>query len=115
MPKLLHSNRTSFATIQIESGDICFISVAQTGVLVRSYKPGFVGSLVGSFIGPILYKEQNVYSAAATAMVLAEQFPQQETLAFNNPVLAAFANAVWHLETPARVAVGLHEAMKTQR
>ena len=42
MPKLVYSSEKlgCGATIELDSGDTCMISVAQSGVLVRSYKKG---------------------------------------------------------------------------
>jgi hypothetical protein len=69
MPKLIYSNEKFGwgATIALDSGDVCIVSVAQAGVLVRSYKQNFIGRLLGSFIGTKLYEEKNVYKAAFTA------------------------------------------------
>jgi hypothetical protein len=86
------------------------ISVAQAGVLVRSYKKGFFSSVVGSFLGPILYNEKNIYLAAKTAAALDSKFPQDALLTFSNPVLTAFSNAVWQCSSAAEVAIKLNEA-----
>jgi len=116
MPKLFYSSETwgNGATIELDSGDHCIISVAQAGVLVRSYRPRGIGALFGSFLGPVLYNEKNVYKAAKTGMALTSQFPDlHPELNFKSPVLAAFANAVWHCSTPAQVSIVLNEAMST--
>ncbi len=87
------------------------ISVAQAGVLVRSYRKGLVGAVFGSFFGPTLYNEKNVYLAAKTAAALSSLFPEQvPLLKFKNPVLAAFSNAVWHCSSAGEVAIVLNEA-----
>jgi hypothetical protein len=112
MPRLLYSSETKGcgATIQLDSQEICIISVAQTGVLVRSYRDGFLSHLWGSFLGPLLYKEQNVYKATKTAMALAVLFPDEVIqLQFKNPVLSAFAKAVWQCSEAGRVAILLNE------
>jgi len=98
------------ATIELDNGETCLISVAQSGVLVRSYKKGFLSSVLGSFLGPILYSEKNVYRAAATAAVLDSRHAQVASLKFQNPVLTAFASAVWHCSSAAEVAITLNEA-----
>jgi hypothetical protein len=85
------------------------ISVAQAGVLVRSYKQGSFSGLVGSFFGPTLYNEKNVYKAARTAQALSAAFPAITELRFKNPVLQAFSTAVWHCSSPTSVAVTLNE------
>ena len=68
------------------------ISVARSGVLVKSYPGRF------SFLGSTLYNEKN--------------FPETRTpVGFKNPVLAAFANAVYRCSTAADVATTLNEAV----
>lgn len=114
MPKLIYSNETAGrgATIELESGEICLISVAQSGVLVRTFRKGLFGAVFGSFFGPILYKEQVVHKAAKTAMALSHLYPKQEpSLNFRNPVLGAFANAVWHCSSAAEASTVLNEAI----
>jgi hypothetical protein len=92
------------ATIRLDSGEPCLISIAQTGVRVKKTRFGF--------LGPVLYNEENVYRAAATARALSERFPNNLLPAeFSNPVLRAFANAVLHCSTCAEVAVTLNEAL----
>jgi hypothetical protein len=112
VPKLVYSSETvgCGATIQLDSNDICMISVAQAGVLVRHYRPGVWNRLVGSLFGAKLFNETNVYQAAKTAMALSEQFPNPpQNLMFKNVVLSAFANAVWHCSSSAEVAILLNE------
>ncbi|GEM_PF-4133241 len=111
MPKLVHHSEKvgCGATIELDSGETCMISVAQAGVLVRSYKKGVVAALFGSFIGPKLYEEKDVYKAATTAMGLDNLYPDYRVpIRFKNPVLGAFANAVWQCSTAADVSVTLH-------
>jgi len=111
MPRLIYSSEKHGcgATIALDSGDACLISVAQAGVLVRSYKQGFFSGLIGSFFGPTLYQEKNVYKAARTAHALSVAFPTVPQLKFKNPVLQAFSTAVWHCSSPAAVAIVLDE------
>ena len=84
MPKLVYSSEKlgCGATIELDSGDTCMISVAQSEVLVRSYKKGLLGGASGSFFGPILYKEHNVFRAAKTAAALHSRVPQLADLQF---------------------------------
>src|SRR5260370_40974440 len=112
MPKLLFSSERAGcgATIELDNGDTCLISVAQSGVLVRSYEKGFWGGLLGSFFGPILYNEKNVYRAAKTAAALDSKNARVASLRFQNPGLTAFASAVWHCSSAAEVAITLNEA-----
>jgi hypothetical protein len=86
------------------------ISVAQSGVLVRSYKKGFWRGQLGSFFEPILYNEKSVYRAGKTAAALDSKHAQVASLRFQNPVLTAFASAVWRCSSAAEVAITLNEA-----
>jgi hypothetical protein len=118
MPKLLHSSETvgCGATIQLDSGEVVFVSVAQTGVLVRLIKStnSVLRVLVGNFFGPILYKEKNVYKNARTAQQLSIVYPDTiDLLSFNNPVLSVFANAIWHCSSVSEICVVLNEAVKS--
>lgn len=113
MPKLIyHSEKAGCAaTIGLDGGEACIISVAQTGVLVRGRKQGLIAALVGSFFGPKLYEEKDVYKAAVTAMALDTLYPDYRVpIRFNNRILGAFANAVWQCTTMAEVSVVLHTA-----
>ncbi|HZR88394.1 MAG TPA: hypothetical protein VFB02_16420 [Bradyrhizobium sp.] len=111
MSRLIYSSEKHGcgATIVLDSGDACLISVAQAGVLVRSYKQGFLSNLLGSFFGAKLYEEKNVYKAARTAQALSVAFPPVAELKFKNPVLQAFSSAVWSCSSPAEVAIALNE------
>src|SRR5277367_3368803 len=91
------------ATIQLDSGEPCLISVAQAGVRVKKSRLGLLGA--------ILFEEKIVYKAALTAKALDFLFPDTLLPAgFTNPVLRAFANAVLHCATCAEVAAVLNEA-----
>jgi hypothetical protein len=72
MPRLVSSSEKDrcAATIELDNGETCLISVAQAGVLVRSYKRGFFIGLFGSFFGPILYDQKNAYRVARTSAAL---------------------------------------------
>jgi hypothetical protein len=77
---------------------------AQTGVRVRKSRHGFMG--------PILYDEKNMYLAVKTGMTLAVLFPERKVpFPIANPVLGAFANAIWHCASAAEVARTLNAAM----
>ena len=112
MPRLVFSSEKvgCGATIELDNGDTCMISVAQAGVLVRLYKKGFWSGVLGSFWGPILYNEKNVYRAAKTAAALVSKYPTVASLNFRNPVLTAFASAVWSCSSAAEAAIVLNEA-----
>jgi hypothetical protein len=81
--------------------------------MVRSYGKGLLGAAFGSFIGPKLYKEEVLYKAAATALALDSLFPEYLVpVTLRNPVLAAFANAVWRCSSAAEVSVLLNTAIE---
>jgi hypothetical protein len=110
MPTLLYfadpSNRYPGcgATIRLDNGEPCLLSIAQSGVLVKNSRFGWFGA--------ILYNEKNVYKAAETAMALDFLFPDNLLPAgFTDLVLKSFANAIWHCSTCAEVAVTLNEAV----
>lgn len=109
MPKLIGVNEKSscFATIQLDNGDICFISVARTGVLVKTYRPGLWNALVGAFFGTVLYREKNVHHAASRALALSSTIPST-VLQIANPVLSTFTHAVWNCSSAAQAAVVLN-------
>jgi hypothetical protein len=65
---------------------------------------------VGTF-GAILYNEKNVFKAAMTAAALDSLFPPKRIpLTFQNPVLGAFANAIWQSSSAAELCVALNTA-----
>lgn len=107
MPKVLYFSDPSNkrpgigATIRLDSGEPCLISVAKNWVRVRKSRLGF--------LGPLLYDEKD---AAETANALALLFPDDLLPpGFTNPILRAFANAVLHCSTCAEAAVALNEAV----
>jgi len=115
MTKLIYSSETigCGATFILESNEYCSISVARSGVLVRSHQAHFFARVFGGFFGPILYNERNVYMAENVAMWLNSLFPERNpSLIFRNPLLTAFAHAVWHCSSAAEVSIVLNEANK---
>ena len=120
MPKLLRSSETAGcgATIKLDNTDVVFVSIAQTGVLVRliNLKGGVIKSLMSNWLGPTLYNERNVFKNAEVAQALSTQFPEiMPFLSFKNPVLTAFANAIWHCSSAAEVSIVLNEALAAPR
>ena len=116
MPKLLRSSETAGcgATIELDNGEVVYVSIAQTGVLVRRWdmKGGRIKSLLSNFFGPKLYNEGSVYKNAQTARALSLIYPEQgPPLSFKNPVLAVFSNAIWHCSSAAEVCTVLNEAV----
>ena len=96
-----------FANIRMNNGDPCFISVAQTGVLVRKSRLGFFGAK--------LY-DKRVRTATRTAQALAEIYPEKLTPEdMTNPVLDAFTNAVLHCSTLAEAKIVINEALKRRK
>lgn len=80
MPKLLRSSETvgCGATIELDNGEVVYVSIAQTGVLVRKWDMhgGFIKSLLSNFFGPKLYNESSVYKNAQTAQALSLIYPE---------------------------------------
>jgi hypothetical protein len=78
MPELVYSSEKlgCGATIALDNGDICMISVARLGVLVRCYKKR---QFLGSFFGAKLYNEKNLFRAAKAAAALDSKYPTVAT------------------------------------
>ncbi|MCK1736563.1 hypothetical protein IVA79_22055 [Bradyrhizobium sp. 138] len=111
MPRLLYINEKfgHDATIVLDSGDACWISVGKKGVLVRSHKHSFLGGLLGGLFGPKLYQEQNVYQALSVAQALSATFRPVPQIRCKDAMLRAFCTAVWHCSSPARVKAVLND------
>ena len=94
------------ATVRLPSGEPCFLSIAQSSVLVKKSRFGFLGS--------VLYREPDPYKSARTAMALAYLYPDDKTPAniTTNTVLRSFFNALLHCENAAEVCVTLNEAVR---
>ncbi len=113
MPKLFRSSKIG-ANIELDSGETIILSVAQEWVIVRllDRKGGLLGELVSlsAFFGrAVLYNER---SASPIAHVLSVRYPNP-ALRFENTVLMAFANAVWHCSSAVEVARVINEAAQT--
>jgi hypothetical protein len=106
MQNFSDGKHTCYANVQLDSGDPCYISVAQTGVIVKKSRIGLFGAA--------LYKESVVYKAAMTAKALDHLYPNSRTPpGLNNPVLKAFTNAVLHCSSPTEVTLVLNQAIDT--
>jgi hypothetical protein len=110
MPKVLFFSDPSNgrpglgATIQLDSGEPCLMSIANGWVRVKKSRYGL--------FGPTLYNERNAYRTALTARTLSLIFADSLLPpGFTDPVLSAFANAILHCSTCKEVAVVLNEAM----
>lgn len=81
MPKLLRSGESAGcgATIELDNGEVVYVSIAQTVVLVRRWDMdrGPIKSFLSNFFGPKLYSESNVYKSAQTARALTQIYPEQ--------------------------------------
>lgn len=95
------SGKQCWSRVDLESGEPIFISVAQSGVLVKRSNLGFMGAK--------LYSESNVYKVAATAQALDLQIsisivPQNLT----NPILRAFTQAALEATSAADLSIRLN-------
>lgn len=101
------------ATIKLDSGETCTISIAENGARVKNSRLGF--------LGPILYKDNSLDQAKLTAKALLflfddSLFPlryrnKNDEISFYSPVLSSFTNAILHCSTCAQVAITLKEAI----
>jgi hypothetical protein len=93
------------ATVRLDSGEPCLLSIAPSSVRVKKFRFGI--------FGPMLYKEKVAYRAGLTAQALSLLF--EDSLLppgfGRNPVLRAFTNAILHCATCAEVTVTLNEAI----
>ena len=98
------SNIGCWAKIQMDNGDPIWISVAQTGVIVKKSKIGL--------FGPKLFASRDVYHDAQTAEKLDEKYDNHALLLdcdITNPVLKAFVNACLHCSTLEQAAIAMNE------
>ncbi len=83
------------------------------GVLVFLYdNSGLIRGIISNFWGAQLYRQSDVYKNAQTAQALSMLYPDiaEPLRHFKNPVLAVFANAIWHCGSAAEVCTVLNEA-----
>jgi hypothetical protein len=112
--ELLYANERlgSGATLRLDSGEVCLLSVARSGVIVRTYRGRF-GRMMVSFFGSTLYEERNASKAAAVGWMLFERYPKAIPLTLRNPVFSAFLNAIWHCPDAVQVGIALNEASES--
>ena len=91
-----------FANVRMDNDDPCFISVAQSGVLVKKSKLGILGAK--------LYEESNVYTAAKNAERLHAKYPDRTPTDMTNPVLKAFTNTALNCSSLAELTNVLNES-----
>jgi hypothetical protein len=97
-----------FANVRMDNGDPMFISVAQTGVLVKKSRLGW--------FGPKLYQSSTVNDAAETARALDSLFPEYVVPdGMTNAALRSFTNAVLHCSSTPEVARVLNTAIEGVR
>ena len=94
-----------WSRVSLESGDPIWISIAQTGVIVKKSRLGLMGAT--------LYNETNVSTAAKMAQALDAQVSKYATPAeMTNPVLRAFTQAALECQSAAQLAVRISKAME---
>jgi len=111
MPKVLYFSDPSNgrpglgATIQLDSGEPCLMSISPGWVRVKKSRTGL--------FGPTLYNVRDVQETYETAKALALLFPDSLLPAgFTDPMLSAFANAILHCATCNDVAITLNGAIR---
>jgi len=93
-----------FANIRMDNNDPVYISVAQTGVIVKKSKLGM--------FGPKLFTSNDVFHAAMTGKALSYLFPEDKTEGrLQNPVLKAFVNAALHSTSLANLTAVMNSAI----
>ncbi len=79
------------ASLRMANGDPCFISVSQSGIVVKKSRWGIVGMK--------LYQNKNLHECADFAKALSYLFPENRLPdAVQNPILSAVINAILHCE-----------------
>jgi hypothetical protein len=91
------------ATIRLDNGDVCVLSLAATSVLVRKRR--------SAFSSETLYWEKDRSTIFRAVLALRVLYP---TIAFPGKTkdrrLVAFANAIWHCDSAQQVASALKGA-----
>jgi hypothetical protein len=64
------------ATMKLCSDEICMVSVARSGVLVKASKMGRFRRRSVGFFAAVLYNEKDLFKAAQTALTLEGLFPK---------------------------------------
>ena len=99
------SKRGCGATVVLESGEPCLLSIAQSVILVKRSKHGIFGAT--------LYNEKNVYINARRTGALAYLFPDKQVPdSISNLSLRAFFNAILHCHNANDVCTTLNEAIQ---
>jgi hypothetical protein len=107
MLKLLYSSERigCGATFEMDDKKIVIVSVARSGVRVKAHPKRL------SVFGAVLYNEKNINVVSKTSIALDLLYPTKRlSISFKSPVLAAFANVIYHCSTAGEVARVLCEA-----
>jgi hypothetical protein len=90
-----------WASIEMSSSEPCYISIAQSGIIVKKSKLGILGAKI--------YSETKVPNIVQTAQLLDQIFPNKITPSkMTHPVLIAFTNTVLHCNNLAETAAVLN-------
>jgi hypothetical protein len=93
------------ATVRLETGEPCWLSIAQSGVLVKKSRFGLLGA--------VLYSEKDTYRIALGGIALAYLFPEKRFPdGISSPHLRSFLNAILHCRSAAEVCQTLNEAVE---
>jgi hypothetical protein len=85
------------AGIMLDSRDAVVVSIVRGELFVRQHRESLWKTLAQSVTGRGLHISHDTYKNAKMAKVLDAMFPQRVPgLSAKNPVLSAFANAIWH-------------------
>jgi len=97
-----------WANIRMDNGDPCWVSIAQTGILEKKSKVGFLGA--------ILYEEKDIYKAAKNAQALSDKYLNNLTPEeMWNPVFKSIVNAILHCNNLPEVTLVLNEACEDEK
>lgn len=104
--------RGCFSRVDWESGEPAFISIAQTGVLVKRSRMGLFGMK--------LYVETDIYDCAAMSRVLDEQVLGAESLlaipnGLFSPVLQSFTRLAMETKSAAEFCTAIGGARRLVR
>jgi hypothetical protein len=101
--RFVDDGQACWALLRLDNGDPCWISVAQTGVLVKKSKMGLFGQVL--FQG-------DVDAAAVKAADLDEQYPLQRCPeGMSNQVLRVFVNAALHCDRATEVRYNFNRTL----
>jgi hypothetical protein len=102
-------DRGCFSRVDFESGEPAFISVAQSGVLVKRSKLGLLGAK--------LYVASDIHDCAAISRVLDEQVLRSDSLmavpqGLHSPVLESFTRLALESKSAADFCAAIGEARR---